>query len=79
MSTMYLADMYKPYIKPSLGGQLVLRRPGSNQTSLKVKAQQTNFANRMSGKKIASQCKGRKGRAFYGCLKTAGSNAYHGR
>jgi len=75
---MMLTDMVKLYVKPSLGGQIIMRKPRTNQHSPKVKAQQINFANRMRGKKIAIQCKGKKGRSFYGCLKTAGSNAYSG-
>lgn len=76
---MLLSQLVKLYVKPSMGGQIIMRSPRSRQTSARVKAQQINFADRMSGKKIASECKGRKGRSFYGCLKTAGSRAYHGR
>ena len=74
-----LADMIKLYVNPSLGGQIVMRKPGSNQTSARVKAQQVNFADKMRGKKIATACKGRKGRAFYGCLRTEGTRAYSGK
>ena len=77
-NAMYLTDMVKVYIKPTLGGQLVLRRPTSRQTSPRVKNQQMNFANKMRGKKIATACRGRMGRSFYGCLRTEGHNAYHG-
>lgn len=72
------AALYKLYAKPALG-ILVFRKPRSNQTSPRVKAQQMNFADKMRGKKIASECRGRKGRAFYGCLRSAGHAAYHGR
>ena len=76
---MMLTDMVKLYVKPSLGGQIIMRKPRTNQRSPSVKAQQMNFAERMSGKKIAVQCKGKKGRGFYGCLRTAGHKAYHGK
>ena len=75
---MYLADLYSVYVKPSMGGQLVLRSPRSNQTSPRVKAQQMTFAEKMHGNKIATECKGRKGRSFYGCLRTTGYKKYHG-
>lgn len=76
---MMLTDMVKIYVKPSLGGQLILRKPRTNQHSERVKNQQINFAEKMRGKKIATTCKGKKGRSFYGCLRTAGHAAYHGR
>jgi hypothetical protein len=76
---MMLGDMFTLYHKPSMGGQLILRKPRSVQTSARVKAQQMVFADKMRGKKIATECKGRKGRAFYGCLRSAGTRAYHGR
>ena len=72
-----LADLFTIYHKPTLGGQLILRRPRSNQKSAKVKAQQINFANRLKGNKVATNCKGKKARSFYGCLRTEGSKAYH--
>lgn len=75
---MSLADMYKIYVKPTMGGQLVLRKPTTRHTSPRVKAQQMNFANKMRGKKIATACRGKKGRSFYGCLRTEGHNAYSG-
>ncbi len=75
---MMLTDMVKLYVKPSMGGQIIMRKPRTNQTSPRVKAQQMNFANKMRGKKIAVECRGRKGRGFYGCLRTAGHNAYSG-
>lgn len=71
-----LADLFTIYHKPSLGGQIILRRPRSRQTSERVHAQQANFAKRLEGNKIATQCKGKKARAFYGCLRTKGAEAY---
>lgn len=76
---MMLGDLFTIYHKPSLGGQLILRKPRSHQTSERVRAQQMNFAGKMKGQKIATACKGRKARAFYGCLRTEGTKAYHGR
>lgn|GEM_PF-3344632 len=78
-NAMYLSDMVSIYVKPSLGGQLILRRPTTRQTSTRVKAAQMNFADKMSGHRIATACKGKKGRSFYGCLRTEGYKAYHGR
>lgn len=79
MSTTFsLSDMVKIYSKPSLG-IFVLRKPRTEQTSPRVAAQKQNFAEKMRGKKIATECKGRKARAFYGCLASAGHRAYHGR
>ncbi len=75
---MFLSQMVKVYVKPSMGGQIIMRSPRSVQTSARVAAQQINFAKKMTGKKIASACKGKKGRSFYGCLKTKGHEAYHG-
>lgn len=72
-----ISDLKKIYVKPSLGGQLIMRRPRSIQTSKAVKAQQREFAKRMKGNKIAEKCEGKKGRAFYACLKTEGYKAYH--
>lgn len=76
---MMLADLYSVYHKPSLGGQLILRKPRSIQTSPRVAAQQMSFAEKMKGQKIATACRGKKARAFYGCLRTEGYKAYHGR
>ena len=73
-----ISDMIKIYHKPSMGGQLIFRTPRSHQKSPRVKAQQINFANKMKGKKIATACKGRKARSFYGCLRTEGAKAYAG-
>ena len=75
---MMLSQMVKLYVKPSLGGQIIMRSPHTIQHSAAVKNQQINFATKMKGKRIASACKGRKGRGFYGCLKTEGAKAYRG-
>lgn len=78
MSTaMELTAMVKPYVKPSLS-KIILRKPRTIQTSARVKAQQITFANKMKGNKIATACKGKKARAFYGCLRTEGHRAYTG-
>ena len=73
-----ISDMLTIYHKPSMGGQLILRRPRTRQVSERVKAQQINFATRLKGKRIASSCKGKKARSFYACLRTEGHKAYHG-
>ncbi len=70
---MMLTDMVKLYVKPSLGGQIIMRKPRTNQKSDRVKAAQIKFAGVAKGNSIATKCKGHKGRSFYGCLKTEGS------
>lgn len=73
-----ITDMVTIYHKPSLDGQIIMRKPRSLQVSTKVKAQQMTFAGKMKGKKIATACKGKKARSFYACLRTEGYKAYHG-
>lgn len=73
---MMLTDMVRLYVKPSLGGQIIMRKPTTHQTSSRVKAQQMNFATKMKGTHIATACRGKKGRNFYGCLRTEGTKAY---
>lgn len=75
---MMLTDMVKLYVKPSMGGQIIMRKPRTRQTSERVAAAQINFAKKAEGNKIATQCKGKKGRSFYGCLKTKGFAQFHG-
>jgi hypothetical protein len=60
---MMLTDMVTLYVKPSLGGQIIMRKPRTNQKSERVK--------------IATACKGKKGRGFYGCLRTEGYRVFH--
>lgn len=74
---MMLTDMVKLYVKPSLGGQIIMRKPRTNQTSDRVKTAQMNFAKKAAGNKIATACKGKKGRGFYGCLRTKGYEQFH--
>jgi len=69
--------MVSIYFKPSMG-RPIMRKPGSNQTSTAVKAAQMRFAEKMKGRKIASACKGKKWKAFVGCLRTEGYKAMHG-
>lgn len=73
-----ITDMVTIYHKPSLGGQIIMRKPRSIQKSAKVKAQQMVFATKMKGKKIATACRGKKARSFYACLRTEGTKAYRG-
>lgn len=70
---MMLSQMVKLYVKPSLGGQIIMRSPTTRQTSPRVLASQLRFAERAKGNNIAGSCKGKKGRSFYGCLRTAGA------
>lgn len=76
---MMLSQMVKLYVKPSLGGQIIMRSPTTRQTSDRVKAAQMRFADNMKGKNIAGACRGKKGRSFYGCLRTEGHRAWAGR
>lgn len=39
-----LGDMFTAYVKPSLDGEVVLRKPTSNQTSARLKARQDKLA-----------------------------------
>ena len=75
---MMLTDMVKLYVKPSMGGQIIMRKPRTNQKSPKVKAAQITFAGKAKGNNIAGACKGHKGRSFYGCLRTEGHKRFHG-
>ena len=71
-----LSDMVSLYVKPSMGGQIVMRKPRTIQTSPKVKAAQMNFAEKATKNNIAGACKGKKVRSFYGCLRTAGTKQF---
>lgn len=75
---MMLTDMVTLYVKPSLGGQIIMRKPRTVQKSEKVKGAQMTFANKAKGNNIAGACKGKKGRGFYGCLRTEGYKRFHG-
>jgi hypothetical protein len=74
---MMLTDMVTLYVKPSLGGQIIMRKPRTNQKSERVKMAQQKFAEKAKGQKIATACKGKKGRGFYGCLRTEGYRVFH--
>jgi len=74
---MMLTDMVKLYVKPSLGGQIIMRTPRTRQTSPRVLDAQMKFAAKAAGNNIAGACKGKKARSFYGCLKTKGYERFH--
>ena len=67
------------YYKPTTG-QLVIRRIGLNTSSEKWKTRTVPriliFTEKMTGKKIASQCKGKEWKSFKGCLRLAGKKAW---
>jgi hypothetical protein len=63
-------------IQPGLGNGMVWRKSGVDRKSERVLAQDDNFAKRMAGKKIASECKGKPRAAFFSCLRQAGRRAY---
>ena len=59
------ADVFRAYVKPSMGGALIIRKRGVRRTSEKVKA----INRRMADLKPASKCKGKKWRQFVSCLR----------
>lgn len=44
MAKAVLGDMFTAYVKPSLDGEVVLRKPTSDQTSNRLKARQEKLA-----------------------------------
>ncbi len=60
-----LADVYKPYIKPSMKGRIILRKRTVNRKSEAVKKVNEIFAQA----KLASRCKGRPWEKFVSCLR----------
>lgn len=75
---MMLSQMVRLYVKPSMGGQIIMRSPTTRQTSPRVKAAQIRFAEHAKGNNIAGACRGKKGRSFYGCLMTEGHRQFAG-
>ena len=73
-----IGTMVKFYVR-NVDGAIIGRKPDSNQTSTRVKNQQMNFAERMKGNNIAGACRGKEGKAFWGCLKSEGHRQYAGR
>ena len=76
---MMLTDMVKLYVKPSMGGQIIMRKPRTVQHSERVMGAQMRFAEKAKGQNIAGSCKGKRGRSFYGCLRTEGTRLFEGR
>ena len=59
-------------------GGIIFRPKSHNIVSEAVKRQNNTFAEKMKGKNIAGGCKGKKFKAFRGCLRSSGSAAYRG-
>jgi len=51
-----LADIYKPYVKPSLQGRLVLRKRTSNQTSARLQERKMKVAQAKPATKAHERC-----------------------
>ena len=81
MAAPTFASLYRISVRRADGG--ISFRPKSHDTSrpsaAKMRAQMKNFATKMKGKNIAGECKGKKFKAFRGCLRSRGAAAYAGR
>jgi hypothetical protein len=80
MAAPTFASLYRISVRRADGG--ISFRPKTHDTSrpsaAKMRAQMTLFASKMTGKNIAGDCKGKKFRAFRGCLRSRGAAAYRG-
>lgn len=80
MPAKVLNGMAELYFKPSLG-KFVVRKPGITRTERwkqNVAPRTQVFAEKMTGKAIASACKGKKWDEFVACLRREGRKAWHG-
>lgn len=75
MAGRILYGLAKIYIKPSTG-QVILRKPTSEQRSEALARAKANFAKKAAGNKIATACRGRKGRDFWSCLRVEGKKHF---
>ena len=62
--------------QPGLKDGYVWRSSGVDRKSEKVMAQNSVFAEKMAGNKIATECKGKPRQAFFSCLRQKGKAAY---
>ncbi len=62
--------------QPGLKDGYIWRSSGVDRTSERVLEQNAVFGNKMSGNKIATDCKGKKRAAFFVCLRKKGKEAY---
>ena len=80
MAAPTFASLYRISVRRADGG--ISFRPKSHDTSRPsaagMRAQMKNFATKMTGKNIAGECKGKKFKAFRGCLRSRGAAAYAG-
>jgi len=78
MAAPSFASLYKISVRRADGG--IIFRPRSHDVTRpsaeRMRTQMGIFAAKMTGKKIASECKGRKFKAFRGCLRSRGKAAY---
>jgi|KNS2250_BmetaT_FD_contig_21_9064930_length_376_multi_3_in_0_out_0_1 hypothetical protein len=77
MAAPSFSSLYKISVRRADGG-IIFRPKSHNIVSEKVKAQNNRFADALRGKNIAGDCRGRKFKAFRGCLRSRGSAAYRG-
>ena len=75
MAAPTFASLYRISVRRADGG-ISFRPKTHNIVSQKVKDNLIKFAGNMKGNKIASNCKGRKFKAFRGCLRSEGAAAY---
>jgi len=80
MAAPTFAALYRISIRRADGG--ISFRPKSHDitrpSAERMRTQMGVFADKMTGKKIASECRGRKFKAFRGCLRSRGRAAYRG-
>ena len=75
MAAPTFASLYRISVRRADGG-ISFRPKTHNIVSANVKAKMEIFATKMKGNKIASNCKGKKFKAFRGCLRSEGAAAY---
>ena len=77
MAAPSFSSLYKISVRRADGG-IIFRPKSHNIVSAAVKRQNGVFSDKMTGKKIATECKGKKFKAFRGCLRSKGQAAYRG-
>jgi|TARA_Y100000310_G_scaffold64221_1_gene59765 hypothetical protein len=75
MAAPSFSSLYKISVRRADGG-IIFRPKSHNIVSQSVKNNLQKFAANMKGNKIASNCKGKKFKAFRGCLRSEGAAAY---
>jgi hypothetical protein len=77
MAAPTFSALYSIAVRKADGG-IIFRPKTHNIQSERVKTQNRLFADKMTGKNIAGDCRGRKFKAFRGCLRSKGAAAYRG-